>query len=65
MQQPRLSSFTADVRHYLIVDADKRVVLHHHRGDDGRIEVTILRDGQVTFGPPGLTIGIRDIFVGL
>ena len=25
------------VRHYLIVDTDKRVVIHHRRGDEGRI----------------------------
>lgn len=53
------------VRHYLIVDADKRVVIHNHRGEEGRIEVRILHDGALTLDPPGLTIEVQDIFVGL
>ena len=53
------------VRHYLSVDTDKRVVSHNHRGDEGRIEVQILHDGSLTLDPPGLTIEVRDIFVGL
>jgi Uma2 family endonuclease len=53
------------VRHYLIVDTDERVVLHHRRGEEGRIEVQILRDGPLTLDPPGLAIYIRDIFEGL
>ena len=34
------------VRHYLIVDTDKRVVIHHHRDNEGRIEVRIVHEGQ-------------------
>jgi Uma2 family endonuclease len=50
------------LRHYLIVDTDKRVVIHHHRGAEGRIEVRVLHDGPLTLDPPGLAIDIRDIF---
>ena len=53
------------VRHYLIVDTADRVVIHHHRGEDGRIEARIRRDGMLTFDPPGLAIAVQDIFVGL
>lgn len=53
------------VRHYLIVDTEAHAVIHHHRGDDGRIEVTILHDGKLTLDPPGLAIHVQDIFVGL
>lgn len=53
------------VRHYLIVDTDKRVVIHHQRGENGRIEVQILHDGSLTLDPPGLTLEVQDIFVGL
>lgn len=53
------------VRHYLIVDTDRRVVIHHHRVEDGRIESSFLHEGSVTLDPPGLTIEARDIFVGL
>jgi Uma2 family endonuclease len=50
--------------HYLIVDTDKRVVIHNLRGEAGRIEVRVLRDGSLTLDPPGLTIEVRDLFVG-
>jgi Uma2 family endonuclease len=53
------------VRHYLIVDTDKRVVIHHRRDEEGRIGVRICRDGPLTLDPPGLTIEVRDIFVDL
>ena len=53
------------VRHYLIVDTDKRVVIHHHLVEEGRIESRFLREGPLTLDPPGLTIEVQDIFVGL
>lgn len=53
------------LRHYLIVDTEKRIVIHNHRSEEGRIEVRILRDGLLTLDPPGLTIQVQDIFVGL
>ncbi|HVH01921.1 MAG TPA: Uma2 family endonuclease [Amaricoccus sp.] len=55
----------ASLRHYLIVDHDKRVVIHHHRDPDGRIEVGVLHDGRLTLDPPGLAIEVRDLFLGL
>jgi Uma2 family endonuclease len=55
----------ASVRHYLIVDTDKRVVIHHQRVDGGRIEVSILHDGPLTLEPPGLAVTVQDIFAGL
>jgi Uma2 family endonuclease len=53
------------LRHYLIVDTESRLVIHHRRGEDGRIEVGILRDGGLELDPPSLTIEVQDIFVGL
>lgn len=53
------------VRHYLIVDTDKRVVIHHRRDEEGQIGVRIFREGLLTLDPPGLAIEVRDIFVGL
>lgn len=53
------------VRHYLIVDTDRRVVIHHRLDDDGRIESSFLRDGTLSLDPPGLTIEVTDIFTGL
>ena len=53
------------VRHYLIIDADKRVVIHHRRDEEGRIGVQVLREGPLTLDPPGLTIVVQDILSGL
>jgi Uma2 family endonuclease len=53
------------VRHYLIVDTDKRVIIHNHRGEEGRIEVRILHDGSLTLDPPGLSVEVQDVFVGI
>jgi Uma2 family endonuclease len=53
------------VRHYLIVDVDKRVVIHHRRDEQGRIAAEILSDGPLTLDPPGFGIDIRDIFDGI
>ena len=52
------------VRHYLIVDTDERVVIHHHLVEDGRIESRFLREGPLTLDPPGLSIEVGDIFAG-
>lgn len=46
------------LRHYLIVDVDRRVLIHHARSDDGRIETTILRDGAFRLDPPGLALAV-------
>jgi Uma2 family endonuclease len=53
------------VRHYLIIDTERRALIHHHRGDGDLIMVSILRDGALTLEPPGLAIDIPDIFVGI
>lgn len=63
----KLSGYFAlpSVRHYLIVDTDKRVVVHHHRDGNGAITVAILRDGPLPLDPPGLEIEVRDLFEGI
>lgn len=53
------------VRHYLIVDTDKQVAIHHRRDEEGRIEVEVLHGGSLMLDPPGLEIDIRDIFAEL
>jgi Uma2 family endonuclease len=42
------------VEHYLILDADRRVMIWHKRGTAGAIETRMLRDGLVRLEPPGL-----------
>jgi Uma2 family endonuclease len=52
----------ASIRHYLIVDPDKRIVIHHARGDDHRITTCIVNDGSITLDPPGLVLASADVF---
>ena len=49
------------VRHYLIVHLRNRVVIHHARRDDGRIESAILSSGPIALDPPGLAIMVEDL----
>ena len=50
------------VRHYLIVHLAKRVVIHHRRLEDGRIESAILASGLITLDPPGLAVTVEALF---
>jgi Uma2 family endonuclease len=50
------------VNHYLIVDADRRVVIHHKRGQGDIIETRILADGVLRLDPPGLEAPVAEMF---
>jgi Uma2 family endonuclease len=53
----------ASVRHSLVIDAEPRLIVHHHRdGEDGPISTAILRDGLLRLDPPGLTVPVADFF---
>ena len=51
------------VEHYLILDPDRRVMIHNRRGQAEAIETRILREGQVRFDPPGFEAGVATFFV--
>ena len=51
------------VRHYLVVRADKPVVTHHRRQDDGTILTRILQGGRLDLDPPGLTLDIEALYL--
>jgi Uma2 family endonuclease len=50
------------IRHYLIGNPEKRVVVHHARDDAGQIATRILRAGEVEFAPPGFTVSLSQLF---
>ncbi len=50
------------IRHYLIVDLKRRVVLHHRRGEGDAIPKAIVREGDIRLDPPGLTVAFADLF---
>lgn len=53
-----------ELRHYLIVWADKQQIDHHRRGDDSGIETQIVTDGEIRLDPPGVTITVEDVYAG-
>jgi Uma2 family endonuclease len=53
----------ASLARYLILDPDRRVVIHHARGGGGVIETRILHSGALRLTPPGLELDITDLFV--
>jgi Uma2 family endonuclease len=50
------------VMHYLILDADRRVMIHYRRGQAGAIETRALRDGVATLDPPGFAAEVSAFF---
>lgn len=44
------------VRHYLIVDVEKRTVIHHRRDDAGAMTTRILGETAIALDPPGLVL---------
>jgi Uma2 family endonuclease len=51
----------ASIRHYLIVNPYKRVVVHHARNDLGTIETRIVSGGTLDLTPPGVAVAAADM----
>jgi Uma2 family endonuclease len=52
----------ASIAHYLIVDPDKRIVIHHARGTGDAVSTRIVSDGALRLVPPGIEIGVGELF---
>ena len=50
------------VCHYLVVNARKRSVVHHHRDAAGQIQTRIVRAGTLELSPPGITLALDNLF---
>jgi Uma2 family endonuclease len=50
------------IHHYLIVDPDKRFVIHHSRGQNDLVSTRIVSTGDIALDPPGLTLPVDDFF---
>ena len=50
------------VEHYLIVDPDEPLVIHHARGDGKVIATRIIREGEVRLDPPGLGLTLKEVY---
>lgn len=52
----------ASVQHYLIVDPDRRKIVHHKRGAGDVIETRILGAGTLRLEPPGFELAAESFF---
>jgi Uma2 family endonuclease len=50
------------IAHYLIVDPDAPLIIHHARRTDGTILTRIVRNGAIMLDPPGLELNLSDIY---
>jgi Uma2 family endonuclease len=50
------------VHHYLIVDPEGPPVIHHSRQADGTIQRSLVRNGTLTLSPPGIELGVAEMF---
>ena len=53
------------VNHYLILDPDRRVMIHHRRGQAEAIETRVLRGGVVVLDPPGFEAEVAEFFAAV
>ena len=58
-----LGYFTVpSIQHYLIVDAERRCVVHHRRGAKDVIETRIVHQGVIALDPPGMHVAADELF---
>jgi Uma2 family endonuclease len=50
------------VQHYLILDPERRVVIHHKRGANEAIETRVLSEGVAKLDPPGFEVAVEAMF---
>jgi Uma2 family endonuclease len=50
----------ASVAHYLIVDPDKRIVIHHARGMGDVLATRIVSEGELRLEPPGVEVTLQE-----
>jgi Uma2 family endonuclease len=52
----------ASVHHYLIVDPEKQVVIHHARGAGDALQTRLVSAGQLRLDPPGIDVAAGVFF---
>lgn len=50
------------LQHYVIVDPDKRLVIHHARAQGDVVATRILSEGELRLDPPGMSIPVPTLF---
>ena len=52
----------SSIRHYLVIEQDRRRVVYHGRGPSGGLEPRILRDGEIALDPPGIRLALDALY---
>jgi Uma2 family endonuclease len=50
------------IEHYLIIDPDDRLVIHHTRGSGDTRGTRLVREGRLDLDPPGLSFDVARLF---
>lgn len=50
------------VRHYLVIEQDRRRVVYHGRGPSGGLEPRILREGEIALDPPHIRFALEALY---
>lgn len=50
------------VAHYLIVDPNQPMIIHHARRTGDTLITRIVHEGSITLDPPGLELALKDIY---
>jgi Uma2 family endonuclease len=50
------------VQHYLIVDPDKPLVVHHERTGSNTLATRIMNEGKIRLEPPGIEVDVGDFY---
>jgi Uma2 family endonuclease len=50
------------VKHYVIVEPKKPLVIHHARGEGEAIATRIFRSGVILLDPPGLSLDLAEVY---
>ena len=50
------------VQHYLILDPEKQMVIHHARGNGDALQTRLLSTGELRLDPPGIVLNVQEFF---
>jgi Uma2 family endonuclease len=51
------------LKHYLIVDLERRHVVHYRKRLDDTVTVVVMSEGEISFDPPGISVAVAS-FLG-